>query len=192
MAKSLYESLYELRKSMRQADGVNKLKAKARMLDSVLQGHSVAYLNVPQKGGNVNWPWMEDEALKLLWGLRSTGKQDKSPTPMSVSQTHTEGKQSLQLMWNNTHVHGTGILSLLKTMANLDGILKSRDITLLTKVCRVKAMVLPVVMYGCESWTIKAERWRINAFELWCWKTPESPLDSKIKPVNPKGNQPWT
>lgn len=56
MAKSLYESLYELRKSMRQADGVNKLKAKARMLESVLQGHSVAYLNVPQKGGNVNWP----------------------------------------------------------------------------------------------------------------------------------------
>ena len=56
-------------------------------------------------------------------------------------------------------------------MTNLDSILKSRDITLPTKVHRVKAMVFPVVMYGCESWTIKkAERWRIDAFELWCWR----------------------
>ena len=56
-------------------------------------------------------------------------------------------------------------------MANLDSILKSRDITLLTKVCLVKAMVFPVVMYGCESWTIKkAESRRIDAFELWCWR----------------------
>ena len=56
-------------------------------------------------------------------------------------------------------------------MTNLDSILKSRDITLPTKVCLVKAMVFPVVMYGCESWTVKkAERWRINAFELWCWR----------------------
>ena len=55
-------------------------------------------------------------------------------------------------------------------MTNLDSILKSRDITLLTKVCLVKAMVFPVVMYGCESWTVKkAERQRIDAFELWCW-----------------------
>ena len=58
-----------------------------------------------------------------------------------------------------------------KVMTNLDSILKSRDITLLTKVCPVKAMVFPVVMYGCESWTIKkAEHWRIDAFELWCWR----------------------
>ena len=56
-------------------------------------------------------------------------------------------------------------------MTNLDSILKSRDITLSTKVRLVKAMVFPVVMYGCESWTIKkAEHWRINAFELWCWR----------------------
>ena len=56
-------------------------------------------------------------------------------------------------------------------MTNLDSILKSKDITLLTKLCLVKAMVLPVVMYGCESWTIKkAERRRIDAFELWCWR----------------------
>ena len=56
-------------------------------------------------------------------------------------------------------------------MTNLDGILKSRDITFPTKVCRVKAVVFPVVMYGCESWTVKkAEHRRIDAFELWCWR----------------------
>ena len=77
-----------------------------------------------------------------------------------------------------------------KTMANLHSILKSRDTTLPTKVCIVKAMVFPVVMYGCESWTIKkAECQRTDAFKLWCWRRLESPLDSKeINPVNPKGN----
>ena len=58
-----------------------------------------------------------------------------------------------------------------KVMTNLDGILKSRDITLPTKVCLVKAIVFPMVMYGCESWTVKkAEPRRIDAFELWCWR----------------------
>ena len=78
-----------------------------------------------------------------------------------------------------------------KVMTNLDSILKSRDITLPTKVHLVKAMVFPVVMYGCESWTIKkAERRRIDAFELWCWRRLESPLDCKeIQPVHPKGDQ---
>ena len=81
-----------------------------------------------------------------------------------------------------------------KTMTNLDSILKSRVITLPTKVCLVKAMVSPVVMYGCESWTVK-ESW---AQKNWCFwtvvleKTLESPLDCKeIQPVNPKGNQSW-
>ena len=78
-----------------------------------------------------------------------------------------------------------------KVMTNLDSILKSRDITLPTKVCLVKAMVFPVVMYECESWTImKAECRRIDAFELVLEKTLESPLDCKeIQPVHPKGNQ---
>ena len=78
-----------------------------------------------------------------------------------------------------------------KAMTNLDSILKSRDITLPTKVRLVKAMVFPVVRCGCENWTIKkAECWRIDAFELWCWRQLLSPLDCKeIKPVNPKGNQ---
>ena len=58
-----------------------------------------------------------------------------------------------------------------KVMTNLDNVLKSKDITLPTKVCIVKAMVFPVVMYGCESWTIKkAESQRIDAFKLWCWR----------------------
>ena len=77
-----------------------------------------------------------------------------------------------------------------KAMANLDGILESKDITLPTKVHLVKAMVFLGVMYGCESWTIKkAEHQRIDSFELWCWrKTLESPFDCKeIQPVNPKG-----
>ena len=79
-----------------------------------------------------------------------------------------------------------------KAITNLDSILKSRDSTLLTKVCIVKAMVFPVVVYGYESWTIKkAECQRIDALELWCWKTLESPLNYKeIKPVKPKGYQP--
>ena len=80
-----------------------------------------------------------------------------------------------------------------KVVTNLDSVLKSRDITLLTKVHLVKAMVCPVVMYGCKSWTIrKAEHRGIDAFELWCWRRPLSHLDSKaIKPVNAKGNQYW-
>ena len=79
-----------------------------------------------------------------------------------------------------------------KAMTNLDSILKNRNIALLTKVHIVKAMIFPVVVYGCESWTIKkAECQRTDAFKLWCWRRLLSPLDSKeIKPVNSKGNQP--
>ena len=79
-------------------------------------------------------------------------------------------------------------------MTNLDSILKSRDITLPTKVCLVKAMVFPVVMYGCESWSVKkAEHRRIDAFELWFWtRLLRVPLDCKeIQPVHSKGDQPW-
>ena len=87
-------------------------------------------------------------------------------------------------------------------MTNLGSIFKSRDITLLTKVGLVKAMVFPlplqigkgVVMYGCESWTVKkAERRRIDAFELWCWRRLfESPLDCKeIQAVHSEGDEPW-
>ena len=99
-------------------------------------------------------------------------------------------------------------------MTKLDSILKCRDVTLPTKIHLVKAMVFPVVMYGCESWTVKkAECRRTDCFELWCWRrllrvpwtarmdwldllavqgTLESPLDCKeVQPVHPKGNQSW-
>ena len=92
-----------------------------------------------------------------------------------------------------------------KVMTNLDSILKSRDITLPTKVHLVKAMVFPVVIYGCESWTVKkAERRRIDAFELWCWRrllrvlwTARRSSQSLLKeikgiqPVSPKGDLSW-
>ena len=79
-----------------------------------------------------------------------------------------------------------------KVMTNLDSLLKSRDITLSTKVRLVKAMVFPVIMYGCESWTIKkAERLRSDAFEPWCWRRfLRVYLDCKeIQPAHPKGDQ---
>ena len=81
-----------------------------------------------------------------------------------------------------------------KVMTNLDSILKSRDITLPKKIHLVKAMVFPVVMHGCESWTVKkAERQRIDAFELWCWRrllrVPWTARRSK--PVHSKGDQSW-
>ena len=78
-------------------------------------------------------------------------------------------------------------------MTNLDSILKSRDITLPTKVRLVKAMVFPVAMYGCESWTVKkAERRRIDAFELWCWRRLVRVLWIARSPsVHPKGDQSW-
>jgi len=111
-----------------------------------------------------------------------------------------QGKQWQTLFWGAPKITADGdcsheikrcLLLGRKAMTYLDSILKSRDTTLLTKVCLVKAMVFPAVMYVCESWTVKkAERRRIDAFELWCWRTLESPLDCKeIQPVHPKGNQ---
>ena len=78
-------------------------------------------------------------------------------------------------------------------MTNLDSILKSRDITLPTKVCLVKAMVFTVVMYGCESWTVKnAEHRRIDAFELWCWRRLlRVPWTARRSPVHSEGDEPW-
>ena len=88
--------------------------------------------------------------------------------------------ESVLVMWMNlkpviqrevTQKEKTNIVLGRKVMTNLDSILKSRGITLPTKVCLVKAMVFPVVMYGCESWTVKkVEHWRIDAFEVWCWR----------------------
>ena len=89
------------------------------------------------------------------------------------------GKQWLTIFWDSkisadgdcSHEIKRRLLLERKAMTNLDSILKSRDITLLTKICLVKAVVFPVVMYGRDSWTIKkAEHWKIDGFELWCWR----------------------
>ena len=93
---------------------------------------------------------------------------------------------------DGSHETKTYLLLGIKAMTNLDGILKSRDITLPTKVHLVRAMVFPGVMYGYESWTIKkAEHQRIDAYELWCWRRLlRVPWTAKeVRPVNPKGNQ---
>ena len=112
-------------------------------------------------------------------------------------------KQWLNLCWGGSKITADGdcsheikrhLLFGRKVMTNLDSILKSRDITLPTKVHLVKAMVVPVVMYGCESWTIKkAECQRIDAFELWCWRrllrvpwTARRSNQSLLKEISPK------
>ena len=111
------------------------------------------------------------------------------------------GKQWQILFWRGSKITVDGDCSHLikrclllgrKVRTNLDSILKSWDITLPTKVHLAKATIFPGVIYGCESWTIKkAERWRIDTFELWCWRRLESPLDCKeIQPVH-QGAQSW-
>ena len=112
------------------------------------------------------------------------------------------GKQCQTLFWGGSKITADGdcsheikrcLLLGRKVTTKLDSIFKSRDITLPTKVRLVKAMVFPVVMYGREIWTVKkAEHRRIDAFELWCWRRLESPLDcKKIQPVHSEGDQPW-
>ena len=101
----------------------------------------------PISSCEIDGEWVETASYFLFLGSKITADGDCSH----------EIKRCL-LLWS-------------KAMTNLDSILKSRDITLPTKVRLVKAMVFPVVMYGCESWTVKkAEHWRIDAFELWCWR----------------------
>ena len=113
------------------------------------------------------------------WG--SSGNSER--LSCGSSKTTADGDRS--------HETKTSVLGR-KAMTNLDSMLKSRDISLSIKVRLVKAIVFPVVMYGCESWTVKkAEHRRIDAFELWCWRTLESPLDCKIQPVHPERDQSW-
>ena len=112
----------------------------------------------------------------------------KIPWTEEPGRLQSMGSQRVRHDWvTSLHVLGS------KIMTNLDSILKSRDITLPTKVHVVKAMVFPVVMYACESWTIKkAERWRIDAFELWCWRLLRVPWtagrsnQSILKEISPE------
>ena len=115
-------------------------------------------------------------------------------TSFSIQALKRPQPQSGETQYQRTNLHWTirnG--DVIKAVTNLDAVLENRDITLPTKTRLVSAIVFPVVVYGCESRTIKAEHWRIDAcLTVVLKKTQESPLNSKeIKPVNLEGNQPW-
>ena len=129
---------------------------------------------------------VEEPEIKLPTSVGSSKKQESArktfaslttPKPLCGSQPTVENSERdgntrpPYLPPEESVCRSRRLLLGRKAMTNLDSILESRDITLLTKVCLVKAMVFPVVMYSCESWTIKkAECRKINAFELWCWR----------------------
>ena len=118
----------------------------------------------------------ESEKVGLKLNIQKTKIMASSP----ITSWQIDGETVADLIFGGSKITADGdcsheikryLLLGRKVMTNLDSILKSRDITLSTKIHLVKAMVFPVVMYGCESWTIKkAEHWRIDAFDLWCWR----------------------
>ena len=130
-------------------------------------------------------------------GLKLSIQKTKIVASRPITSWQIDGKQWKQwqtlFSWAPESLQMVAAAMKLKDACSLDSILKSRDISLQTKVCLVQAMVFPEVMYECESWAIKkAECWRIDTFELWCWRRLLSLLDRKeIKPVNPKENQSW-
>ena len=138
---------------------------------------------------------MKEESEKV--GLKLNIQKTKIMAPDPITSWQINGETVADFILGGSKItadgdcsHETKICLLVgrKLMTNLDSIFKSRDITLPTKVCLVKAMVFPVVMCGCESWTIKkAECQRIDAFELCVKKTLESPLNCKeIQPISPE------
>ena len=137
----------------------------------------------------------ESEKVGLKLNIQKTNIMASGPIPswqidgetMETVTDFISGDSKITADGECSHVIKRRLLLGRKVITNLHSILKSRDITLPTKLHLVKAMVLPVVMYGCESWTIKkAERQRIDAFELWCWRK----LLRVPWTVHPKGNQP--
>ena len=149
------------------------------------------------------WKWKEEsEKAGLKLNIQKT--KIMAPSPIASWQINGETVEKVAdfIFWGSkitahgdcSHEIKRHLLLGRKVMTNLDSILKSRDNTLPTKVCLVKAMVFPVVMYGCESWTIKkAEHWRIDAFELW-WRrrllriswTARRSNQSILKEINPE------
>ena len=140
----------------------------------------------------------ESEKVGLKLNIQKTKIMASGPIPSWV----IDGETVSDLVFLGSKITANGdcsheikrhLLLGRKVMANLDSIFKSRDITWPTKVCLVKAMVFPIVMYGCESWTIKkAEHRRIDAFELWCWRrllrvpwTARRSNQSILKEINP-------
>ena len=144
---------------------------------------------------------VESEKLGLKLNIQKTKIMASSPITSWEIDGETVETVSDFILWGSkitadgdcSHEIKRCLLLGKKAMNSLDSILKSRDVTLSTKVHLVKAMAFPVVIYECESWTVKkAEHQRIDAFELWLEKTLESPLDCKeIQPVHSKGDQPW-
>jgi len=141
----------------------------------------------------------ESEKVGLKLNIQKTKIMASGPI-ISWQIDGETGETVTDFIWGSSKIIADGdcsheikrcLLLRRKVMTNLDSLLKSRDITLPTKVHLVKAVIFPVVMCGCETWTIKkAEHQRINAFKVVLEKTLESPLDCKeIQPVNPKGNQ---
>ena len=145
---------------------------------------------------------VEEESIKEKSGLKLNIQKMMASSPITSWQVVGETMKTVtDFIFLGPKITADGdctreikrrLLLRRKAMTKLDRVLKSRDVTLPTKVNLVKAMVFPVVMYEYESWTLKkAEHRRIDAFELWCWRRLESPLDNKeIKPVRAKGNQP--
>ena len=141
---------------------------------------------------------VKEESEKV--GLKLNFQKTKIMASGPITSWQTDGETVADFILGGSKITADGdcsheikrhLLLGSKAMTNLDSILKIRAITLPAKVCLVKAMVFPVVLYGCESWTIKkTEHQRTDAFKLWCWGRLLSPLDSgEIKPVNSKGNQ---
>ena len=135
-------------------------------------------------------------------GLRLNIQKTKIMASGLITSWQIDGETVSDIIFGGSKIPADGDCSLKikrrlllgrKVMSNLDSILKSRDITLPTKVCLVKAMVFPVVMYGCENWTVKkAEHQRIDAFELWCWRrllripwTARRSNESILKEISP-------
>ena len=141
----------------------------------------------------------ESEKAGLKLNIKKTKIMASSPTiSWQIEGEKIEAVTDFLFLGSKIHADGDCSLEVRrwlllgrKAMTKLDSVLKSKDITLLTKVRIIKPMVFPVVMYRCESWTIR-ERWRIDASELWYWRTLlRVPWKQGIKLVNLKGNQPW-
>ena len=139
---------------------------------------------------------VKEESEKV--GLKLNIYKTKIMASGPITSWQIDGEKNekvIQFIFLDSKFTADGDFSLLwrKAATNLNSLLKSRDITLPTKICLVKAMIFPIVMYGCEGWTVKkAERWRIDAYSVVLEKTLESPLEYKeIQPVYLKGNRSW-
>ena len=149
--------------NLRYADDTTLMAESEEELNSLL-------IKVKEESENVGLK-LNIQKTKIMASGPFTSWQVDGETVETVSDFFGEGSK-ITADGDYSHQIKRRLLLGRKVMTNLDSILKSRDITLLTKVRLVKAMAFPLVMYGCESWTVKkAEHWRIDAFALWCWES---------------------